>query len=238
MEDDPIRIGGAIPGAVPLDLPDPDRACGHCENGVLGSPDPDKWLPGRLELEGDPVRFSVIQRCYMCELPSVITWTAAGGEDDVAVLKSSTQAPYPRPQALGIAEYKLTAIDGYHQEAWRCRNAGLRRAAMVMARSTLQACYRRYLPVARWGNYTPEMAAVAELAGEGWRKVAEGVRDFGNVWAHPDGRTSLPKAKDVVEAFRRMDAVLAFTAELERVGHLTAVTDEISPDGPLTPNLS
>jgi hypothetical protein len=127
----------------------------------------------------------------------------------------------------------MSAVGGF-LEAWRCRGAGIRRGGIVMARSTLQACFRRYLPKAAWGNYTRELEAVTDIAGSGWRAVAVGVRDFGNEWAHPERDTAPPKAAVVVEAFRRMDEVLKFAAAMERVDHLRPALDAPPADDDTT----
>lgn len=221
---DYIRVGVVPEGAEPVDLPDPDRLCGHCGDMVLAAPDPPAWIPGWLE-PGERVRVCVTQRCYGCELPSIVTWIALPGDDRTAQLTDNRQAPPPPPQPLNIPEYEGTVIQAYHQEAWRCRKAGLRRAAMVIARATLQACFRRYLHTSERGSYSSEMELVAERAGQGWRAVGLGVRAFGNKWAHPEGPVDPPSWPEVAEAFRRMQAVLTFTAEMERVGHLQLSRD-------------
>lgn len=218
---EPVRVGQVLSGTEPRDVPDDDvRECGHCGGGILGSPDPEQWLPGFLSAEERP-KFWVLHTCYSCNLPSVVVWATHRDHAGQAMISApGVQSPFPPPPSLGIGEYVDTDIEAYHREAWRCRRAGLRRAAMVMARSTLQACYRRYLLPAERGLFTKEQKLVAELAGPGWAAVAVGVRDFGNTWAHPEGSSDQPKADALREAFRRMNSVLAFTAEMERVGHL------------------
>ena len=182
-------------------------------------------MPGHLGPD-ERVRFAVTQHCYACHLPSVVAFAARPDDNGVATLESSgTQSPVPPPPSLDIDVYAGTNIEEYFLEAWRCRRAGLRRAAMVMARSTLQACFRRYLSPSQRAAYTAEMGSVATLAGEGWRAVGLGVRDFGNQWAHPEGTTSPPTWAEVNESFRRMKSVLQFTAEMERVGHLVPVRE-------------
>lgn len=79
----------------------------------------------------------------------------------------------------------------------------------------------RYLRENERGPYSTEMQAVARRAGEGWRAVSVGVRDFGNKWAHPEGPSDPPTWAQVSEAFERMQSVLEFSAAMERVGHLT-----------------
>lgn len=231
---EPVQVGQVLPGTEPLELPEKHvyARCGHCNgDGILGDPKPETWLRGLLD-PGQSMRFAVIHDCYTCELPTVVTWTAVRGPDGFADLTESVQSPFPASPALNIQEYKGTAIDVYYTEAWRCRRAGLRRAAMVMARATLQACYRRYLTPDEHASYTVEMKKVAELAGSGWAAIGKGVRDFGNQWAHPEGGTAPPSWAEVQESFRRMQSVLAFTAEMERVGHITPAGRGGKPGGP------
>jgi hypothetical protein len=219
---EPVRVGQPFDGVQPVELPDRHtyNRCGHCGgDGIIGDPEPETWVPGLLD-PGQSERFAVLHKCYTCDLPTVVTWTATRGPDGFAELTGSTQSPFPAPPDLKIREYAGTAIELYYAEAWRCRVAGLRRASMVMARATLQACYRRYLASGERGSYTAEMKKVAELAGPGWAAIATGVRDFGNQWAHPEGTTSPPSWAEVQESFRRMKSVLDFTAEMERVGHM------------------
>jgi hypothetical protein len=218
---EPVPVGQVLPRSEPRDVPDEDlRFCGHCSDGLLGTPQPEQWLPGFLDA-GERPRFSVLQYCNSCSLPSVMVWTTERDDAGQArIIGSAVQSPFPPPPSLSIVEYTDTDIAAYYEEAWRCRRAGLRRAALVMARSTLQACYRRYLLTSERGSYSAEQQRVADLAGPGWAAVAVGVRDFGNTWAHPEGTADPPKWSEVKEAFRRMKSVLAFTAEMERVGHL------------------
>lgn len=224
-EDDtqpPIRVGEGVPGAEPVDLPDRYDHCGHCGTGLVGLPNPEQWVPGVLG-DGESVKIWAVQRCFNCDVPSIGTWLAVPGDGGVAKLTDYRLSPLSPAPDLGIPEYVGTAIETYHREAWGCRRAGLRRAAIVMARSTTQACYRRYLARENWSNnYTVEMKAVTALAGSGWGAVASGVRDFGNDWAHPDG-TKPPSWNDVAESFRRMEAILKFAAEMERVSHLVPI---------------
>jgi hypothetical protein len=71
------------------------------------------------------------------------------------------------------------------------------------------------------------MNAVAELAGDGWRRVVSDVRDLGNDLAHPEPGDLSPVVRDdVLVKLERLDAVLMFTAELERVHVLNRVGQE------------
>jgi hypothetical protein len=234
-EAQPREVGVITPDSRRFDVPDDmTRMCGHCGDGVLSAPNPDEWVAGQLEPD-QRVKFAVLHECYSCGLPTVVTWTAVGDAEGGPSLVGHRQSPEQPPPPLRIAEYADTAIDRYYEESWRCRRAGHRRAAMVMARATLQACFRRYLRDDQHGSFTTEMRHLEALAGPGWLAIGTGVRDFGNEWAHPNRSVAAPTWATVAESFRRMGAVLTFTAEMERVGHLSMVTSpgegKHDPDG-------
>jgi len=191
----PAKVGEVGPDDRPREIPDKLRRCGHCGSPMLDFGEPREWIAGRLS-PGKSERFPVTYKCEDCWLPTVVVWTAEGNGDGEPQLLGSRQSPLPPPSALGISEYAGTDIEIYYLEASRCRIAGHRRAAIVMARSTMQACFRRYLAKADWGNYTAEMTKVEELAGVGWTAVGKGVRDFGNRWAHPEGSTAEPSQRE------------------------------------------
>ena len=179
------------------------------------------WRHEYREPDDPPPPLVCIYECLSCGRPTAVEFKEGG--DDSEELTPKTWAPVPRPPRLDVPEYNGTEVFRYRFEAWAAFEARRYRSALVMARSALQACSRRYLPRSDWskGGFGGEMERLGELAGRGWRAVAIGVKDFGDEWAHPDpARQRGPTQEDVQEALRRMDAILRFTAELERVGHL------------------
>ena len=185
-------------------------------------PEPAWMVLGRLN---EPLTENIVLKCYSCDMPIVLRLRFEPYPDGPAVFSGSRVMPHPPPPALNLPLYEKTDIASYYEEAWRCRRGGQRRAAVVMARSTLQAVFRRYLSDGDRGSFTAEMDKVAELAGPGWSKVGSGVRDFGNKWAHPEGDLDPPPWEEVAEAFDRLKDVLEFTASMEKYGHLNP-TDE------------
>jgi hypothetical protein len=167
-----------------------------------------------------------IYTCYSCKRPTVVEFVVLPALEigQPGTLRPAKYGPSPGYPPLETPEYAGTVIQAYRDEAWASYFAARIRAAIVVARSALQALVRRYLPKQEWGNFAAEMAKLAERAGEGWRAVGLQVKDFGNAWAHPDPTLPSPTSREEVrEALRRMDDVINFTAAMERVEHLKPV---------------
>ncbi len=216
----PVRCSGMAEMTEDEDLPSCGR-CGYCgsgsviAHGPLRDEDPldsDKeWPPAAVYL------------CLSCWHPSVGILSRHDGR---VTLKQ--QSPHPRPEPLGVHAFRNTTILAYRTEAWNCYLDGSPRAAIVTARSALQACCRRYLPKDKWSrNFGKEVAALAVNVGLGWEKLGSDIRSFGNDWAHPDpSEARVPTSEEALQALQRMDAVLRFTGDLERFSHLTALNSK------------
>jgi hypothetical protein len=134
---------------------------------------------------------------------------------------------YPTPAAprLNVALYRRTLMEQLRDEAWADFYAGRHRSAAIMARATLQAMVRRYLPTR--GFFKQEVAQLAEIAGAGWEALGGNVKEFADEWAHPDpAKPAAPSGEQAREVLERMDQVLMFTAAMESVGHLTPIDDQ------------
>jgi hypothetical protein len=129
---------------------------------------------------------------------------------------------------LGVPEFAGTSIEAYRDESWTCLLYGNLRGAIVLARSTIQLCTRRYLtaPPGRWyGGLQQDLDALAPSLGRGWTQLADRVRHLGNEWAHPDPRDPLPPPSraTVEDRLNTMDTVLKYMVEVERAGGIVAV---------------
>jgi DNA-directed RNA polymerase subunit RPC12/RpoP len=201
------------------------KSCGYCGHRGLFSPTPREYLPGTWS-EDTPDLLCVIYICENCGKPHLATFPVELGRDTDPVRveeKASSVVPSGRARPLGIREYKGTAIEAYRDEAWACGFADHHRAALVLARSALQALCRRYLPVRAWSKagLGPEVSELEKLAGSGWRAVGERIKRLADEWAHPGTKAAQPPTvKESLGAMRFMDDVLKFTASMERAGHL------------------
>lgn len=197
--------------------------CGHC--GLLGlfDPTPSEYLPGKWTEDADEL-FPVVYRCQSCGKPSLGMYPVSK-EDDGTIGLSDRPLVVPSSKAspLNVPEYRDTAIEAYRDEAWACGYAAHRRAALVLARSALQALCRRYLPRSLWSKagLAPEVTELEKQAGSGWKAVGEKTKRLADEWAHPGSAAARPPtAKDTRAALQFMDEVLRFTAAMERAGHL------------------
>jgi DNA-directed RNA polymerase subunit RPC12/RpoP len=199
--------------------------CGYCGWRGLFDPKPEEYLPGIwADYMIEPL--SVVYRCESCGKPHLATFPINHDPDTGEVWvedKVSSVFPTGRARPLDLPEYQGTAIEAYRDEAWACGFASHRRAALVLARSALQALCRRYLPVRAWSSagLGQEVLEVEKLAGPGWRAVGERVKRLADDWAHPrPSAANPPTAKETRDALNFMDEVLRFTATMERAGHL------------------
>ncbi len=118
-----------------------------------------------------------------------------------------------------------TTVQKYRDEAWECFAAGHYRAAIVVARSALQALARRYIPTTDFkkGGFGGEIAALSAAAGTGWEGIGGDVTRFGNQWAHPDPSSPAdPTRKDAYDALDRLDSVIHALGNQERFSKLPA----------------
>lgn len=214
-----------------------DQRCGWCGRLMLHAPFPERWRPGRLPDDFKADRFCVLYRCFNCGRPHLMVKLIEPGADRVAVVRDMRPPrifPTPVAPRLDVELYRGTLMQELRDEAWADFYAGRHRSAALMARATLQAMVRRYLPTRGW--FKQEVDQLAELAGPGWRALGANVKEFADEWAHPDPlRPAPPSAEVAREVLERMDQVLMFTAAMEVVGHLAPVeaAEGVSPvDGP------
>jgi hypothetical protein len=210
--------------AIDDDLPEIRSRCGYCNQPSLISGE--WWRPAIWTDADGEVPAVGLYTCVSCKRPTVVEFVTMPALEpgEPGTLHPKRYGPAPGYPPVDAPQYAGTVIQGYRDEAWACFSAGRIRAAIIVARSALQALVRRYLPREDWGNFANEMSKLTQRAGEGWRAVAVQVKDFGNSWAHPDPALPSPTStKEVREALRRMDEVISFTSAMERVEHLQAL---------------
>lgn len=207
------------------DVPYAYVGCGHC-GGLSSDFWPDYWRRGELD-PGDKGYFPTLCHCDSCGNYSLVIRRVTVADDGRAQMgEGYWQYPPVRPSRIEAQPYRDTLIEDCRFETWACYYARRYRAALVMARTTLQTMGRRYLQRVEWGAYGNEMAKLGEIAGPGWEAIAVGIKTLGNEAAHPDPWTdSAPTRESALAALNRMDKVLAFTAEMEDVGHLVPSQD-------------
>lgn len=203
-------------------LPLLSASCGYCNAGMIY---PESWWSPELGEDDPPSPPAGIYRCLKCGAPTVVTFDRQSHDDDERPEPRAQRiSPDPPPAPLGVKQFAGSTLEKYRDEAWASYRARRYRTSIVVARSAVQACCRRYVPKSKWGRFIDEANEMSALAGTGWDKIAGEVRQFGNQWAHPDPESGAdPTWKDAREALDRMDAVLQFIGALERFGHLAAV---------------
>jgi len=200
------------------------RGCGHCGWRGLFDPMPREYVPGRWSADNTLEEFPVIYRCESCGKLHLAAYKVVEGEDGRASLTGKPAvAPTPKAMPLQVPELRGTVIEAYRDEAWACAFASHHRAALVLARSALQALCRRYLPKKKWSKVGlgPEVAEMERLVGTGWKAVGDRVKALADKWAHPGPlAVDSPTAKETRSSLQFMDETLKFTAVMERAGHI------------------
>jgi hypothetical protein len=167
----------------------------------------------------------MIWQCTSCDRYVLALCVFEGSEEGAPEFKKREVFP----SALGPGS-KARALRGstataYRDEAWACLGAGRTRAAVVLARSSLQALCRRYLERSDWkGPFAAELGRMERALGETGLTLAQELKDLGNKTAHPDPSSpSAPTRRDAVKFLRALDKFMEYLEMLEANDGLEAL---------------
>lgn len=204
----------------------PDEVSGRCAycGGSMGfwQPTPNGYV-SRAVPQGFRDKLPVSYRCFRCNQPVVLIWAVRPGDTGFAETVGTPEVHPPAlAERLPLPEFDGTLVHRLRNDAWNCYYSRRYRAAVLIARSALQSCFRLY--TSQRSSFRVEAEVIATLGGAGLDRVVADVRNFGNSLAHPGPYDlSIIAPDDVLGKLTRLDAVLRFTAELERVGVLHRV---------------